>query len=358
MSSGPRCATGALAAALLLAGCTPGTTPAVDRALVIAGDATDVDVVTGVAVGADGTALLGTAGPAGRSGVTAVQLPGAGAEAAVTGSVHLTDTRVDLVVTAGTETLVVGPAGRSPAAGYAVTAVDLSTGSVGTGRPVPGFPAQAGDTAAVALPGGTVVVAGDRPGGTPFLLLLDPADAGTPVRPVELGALAAPGDRVQLQELAVSPDGSRIAVAFAVRPDRGPQTTALLVVDAALAPVGGPVTLDPAGIAALAVADDGTVYAAGGEEPRLLAVDPRSGAVREVPAGLGELTALAVAGDQLVAVSAGLEVARLAPADGTVTATTDLCGDTGSASGLDTAADGSLVVVANCAGAGLWVLPA
>lgn len=342
-------------AGLALAACSPaagGTeVPALERALALAADTPDADLVSALTVTAGGTALVTTVGPAGRSGLTVVDLPGGGA-ATAGDRIALQDVEQDVVLADGDDVLVVG---TSPGGGYAVLVVDPATGAVRESRPVAGVEG-AGELAAAALPDGTVVVAADRPGGAPLLLLVDPA-TGEVTATAEVDLPAVPGERVNLHAVAVSPDGSRIAVALAVRAGDG-WTPVVAVLDAGLAPAGDPVALDGDRVAALAVAGDGTAYAALEAASGVLAVDPASGAVREVPADLGEVTELAVVGDDLVTVDRSLLLIRLDPADGSVARTADLCAGTGAASGIGVAPDGALVVVAGCDGAGLWVVPA
>ena len=360
----------AAAAALATAACTgtvegTGTSigtggPAVlDRAVALAPDAHHADLATGLSVAADGTVLVSTVGgPDGRSALRVVHLPGDGTATAGDG-VALDDVELDLALTAGGEVLVVGRDGASSGGDsgvdYGVLVVDPSSGAVLDVRRVAGTEGASGFEA-VALPDGTVVVAGVRSGGAPFLLRVDPA-TGAVLASAEVDVAAVPGERTIVRALAVSPDGSRIAVGLAVGTG-GSWTPVVAGVDAALSATAAAQALDGGAVTALAVADDGTAYAALEDAAGILAVDPAAGAVRQVDADLAEVTALAVVGDELVAVDRGLVVTRLDPADGAVSGTVDLCTDTGAAAGIGVAPDGSLVVAANCAGAGLWVLPA
>ncbi|MGY1773045.1 hypothetical protein [Blastococcus sp. SYSU D00813] len=341
-------------AGLGLAACAPAEgdtgSPPLERTVALAAGASDADLVSGLTVTAEGTALVTTVGPAGRSGVTVVDLPGGGT-AAPGGSVALDDVGPDAVLASGDEVLVVG---TSADGGYAVLVVDPATGAIEETRPVAGVE-EAGEVEAAALPDGTVVVAADRPGGTPLVLLVDSA-TGEVRASAEVDLSAVPGERANLHALAVSPDGSRIALGLAVRAG-GEWTPVVAVLDAGLTPGGDPVALEGGRVTALAVAEDGTAYAALAEASGVLAVDPAGGAAG-IPAGLGEVTQLAVVGDELVAVDRGLTLTRLDPVAGTVGARVDLCTGSGAASGIGVAPDGSLVVVANCEGAGLWVVPA
>ena len=342
-------------AGLALAACSPAGGgpggPPLERAVALGADVADADLVSGLTVTPDGTALVTTVGPAGRSGLVVVDLAGGGA-AATGDRADLAGVEQDAVLAAGDEVLVVG---TTDGGGYSVLAVDPATGAVRETRPVAGLE-EAGEVEAAALPDGSVVVAADRPGGTPLLLLLDPA-TGAVTAAAEVDLSAVPGERTNLHALAVSPDGSRIAVGLSVRAGEE-WTPVVAVLDDGLAPVGDPVALDGGRVAALAVAGDGTAYAALEEASGVLAVDPAAGAVAEVPTRLGEATELALVDGDLVAVDRGLTLTRLDPADGAVAATADLCAGTGAASGLGVAPDGSLVVAANCGGAGLWVVPA
>ena len=361
-----RLATGA-AAGLTLAACTAavggtGTPPPVERALAIAPDAQDADLVSGLTVAPDGTVLVTTVGPAGRAGVHVVDVSGGGATE-VDGALRLEGTQPDAVLTAEGETYVVGLVGESSDGEYSVIRVDPATGEVAETREIAGTQ-HAGEVDAAVLPDGIVAVIGDRTDGPPFLLLDDPVH-GTPQHSarIDVSAVAGEGDRVQLSGLAVSADGAWIAVALTVRPADGSEATAALAVvevaDVGRFPtVGDTVALDGPRVSALAVGDDGTAYVAQEGESGVSAVDAGVAAVHPVPADLGEVTGLAVLDGALVAVDRGLLVTRLDPADGAVTRTVDLCADTGAASGIGVVPDGSLVVAANCGGAGLWVLPA
>jgi DNA-binding beta-propeller fold protein YncE len=256
---------------------------------------------------------------------------------------------------------VIGLVGPSYDGAYSTVTVDPATGEVVDTSEIAGTQ-HADELEAAALPDGVVVVAGDRSDGPPFLLLLDPVH-GTP-RPaarIDVSAVAGAGDLVQVDGLAVSPDGSWVAVALTVRADGSSEATrAVAVVESDLADLAAradTVGLEGPPVSALAVDSDGVAYVAQEGARGISAVDAAAGTVREVPADLGEITELAVVGDALVTVDRGLEVDRLDPATGRVTGSADLCTDTGAASGIGVAPDGSLVVVANCAGAGLWVVP-
>ncbi|SEP15757.1 hypothetical protein [Trujillonella endophytica] len=359
----------AAATALATAACTtstggqggPGGPATLERAVALADDVEDADLVAGVTVTADGTALVWTLGAAGRAGVTVVDLPENGSPAVAGDTVRLQDVELDLALTAGGETLLVGRVGSPYDGRYAVLAVDPASGDVLDTRPVAGTE-DAGQVEAAALPDGTVVVAGDRPGGLPFVLLVAPLEGRViSAAAIDVSDVADAADRVRVDALTVSPDGTTIAVTLAVRGEDGSAwTPAVAVLETDPFSPGDVVALDGDGVSALAVSDDGIAYVATEGTTGLAAVDAATGTVREVPGepGLGEVTGLAVVGDDVVAVDRRLRVVRLDPADGSATAVADLCDDTGAAAGVAVAPDGSLVVAANCAGAGLWVLPA
>ncbi|MGY1743426.1 MULTISPECIES: hypothetical protein [unclassified Blastococcus] len=367
----PRLLPLAAAAACALAGCTagagpdgpdgPGGTPVLlDRTVALAGDVADADLAGGVTVSPDGTALVWSHGPAGRSALTTVDLA---AGRAAHDTVRFQDLEPDLVLPAGDRAYVVGRVGSSVSGVHAVTTVDPVTGEVLDTQELPGTQHAAG-LAAAALPDGRVVVAGDRTDGPPFLLLVDPAgdpELGTVPwsARVDVSAVAGEDDRVQVEALATSPDGGHTAVALSVRAAGATTwTPAVVVVESErFTPVDDALALDGPPVSALAVADDGRVYVAGRDTAGVREVDVDARTAAELPAGLGEVTGLAVVGDEVVAVTRGLELVRVDRDDDRVTGTVDLCADTGAAAGIGVAPDGALVVAANCAGAGLWVVP-
>ncbi|MGY1815026.1 hypothetical protein [Blastococcus sp. SYSU D00820] len=365
MPARPLAAAAAAAAALLLSACTASVAgvaappspsgPPVEPAVRLGGDVEHGPLATGLGAGSDGTALVLVAGPYGQGWVRPVD-PAAGT--AGDAWELPTDARPDAVVGSGDAVLVVGEPGGD-ASGYAITEIDPATGGIRAVRPVAGFPAASGGSTAAVLPDGRVLVAVERHDGPLQLVVVDPATA-TAEPPVEVPAGEG---RIGADALAVSPDGGLVAVAVtSYDADSGEAAAELVVVGPDLTPVAAPVPLPVAApdteVRGLAVADDGTAWAAlvTGREGTLVAVEDGGPArpVDGVPlAGPAQL--LATAGGPVVA--DGETVRVLDPADGSVVSTTAVCAD-GHATALATGADGALVVLGDCDGPALWLLPA
>ena len=235
----------------------------------------------GVAVTPDGgsTVLLG--GP--RGDATGLTLVSAAGEVTATLAVP-GFAAVYAVAPTATSIAVVGwlPGDDDSPGSLALGSVDPATGGAG---PVTLLPTPVGVdrylTQAVALGDGRLVVAVDRISDQPpVLLLVDPATAAvTAGAEVDLGGVRT--SVVDVADLAVTPDGSRVAVGISTYSDR--RSGALLATAGTdLQPEGPAIDLAPdeptAWVETVDVADDGTAYTLAAVGVRLtaqlLAVQP------------------------------------------------------------------------------------
>ncbi|MGY1773031.1 hypothetical protein [Blastococcus sp. SYSU D00813] len=330
-----------------------------------------------VAVTSDGRVLL-AAGDVSTDTVTVVEDGVAGSPVAL--PAESDSPRVLLVsggeVLAGTVTYD----DRNTAEGYAFTVVDAAIGQVTGTRPLTDWPAgddptptgvSEADGAVTA--DGRVVLVGSNPSNSlrtpPRVAWVDPATGAVLSSvPLDVSGLVRDVENIDVQDVAVSPDGSYVAlVVLLLDLDGIEQTVAVALLDADLAPVGPPfVTVPGAELEStsyldVAVDDDGTAYtavrtgedrstvvavAAGEDEPRDLAVVPT------------EVEDVAVAGGAvwLSGESAGTTVTRVRLADGAVSTSEPLCEASGGP--LAVSADGERVVLGSrCDGVLLWEFP-
>ncbi len=381
-----RTATGLLAGALLaLVACDPEEPPAVEEAaevlVTVPGDPPggDLSRPTAVTVAADGTRTVLVRGTDG-AGLATVS-----ADGARTGAVVVPGTS-DLfaVVPSPAGAVAVGWADGEGGAGGSVVLVPVDAARGTTGTPVPVATPSPGEvypglSRATALPGGRVVVALTRVGGqAPLLLVVDPATAVvSATAEVELGDTLGGAGVVDVADLAVDPEGTRIAVGVVAHSrDWGGSgfRSVLATVDAGLRPDGP--TLDLASdattaqVEAVAVDSGGTAYAVAvvgdDRDTRLLAVAPGAAAAEslgdpDVDLLPGQAADLAVADGaawvlhQVPGDGDGTSLTRVDLADGSASAPRGLCD--GQAGGLAVEPDGDVVAVAECGFEGrLWVL--
>ncbi len=237
---------------------------------------------------------------------------------------------------------------RHTAEGYAFTVIDGASGAVTGTRPVTGWPA--GDdptpTAVSEADGavtadGRVVLIGSNPtaylGNPPRAVWVDPASGAVVSSvPLDVSDLGEEVENIDVQDVAVSPDGSYVAVVVLLLDLDGiEETLAVALLDSDLAPVGPPFVLvpgaevDSTAAPSVAVSDDGTAYTAfrtGEDRATLVAVRAGGDEPRELADLPFETVDVAVAGDAVwVAALGETAVARVRLADGAVTSGDPLC---------------------------------
>ncbi|MGY1743418.1 MULTISPECIES: hypothetical protein [unclassified Blastococcus] len=336
---------------------------------------------TAVTVAEDGTRTVLLRGTD-RVGLTAVS-----ADGEVVGAVTLPGLgELYTVVRTAAGEVAVGWVDGDPGGSVVLVPVDPAAGTAGPAVPVE-TPAQGQVlpdlVQAVALPDSRVVVALSRVGDgpqAPLLMLVDVATAAVvATAELDLGEAADGAQLLDLADLAVDADGTRIAVGVvAFSPEwegiAGGFRAVLATVGPDLRPDGPAVDLVPdagsAQVEAVAVDADGTVYAvaaAGTDlDARLVAVEPgATGAeVRADPDEdrlEGQAADLVIAGGAAWVLHAApgdgddTSLSRVGLADGEATAPLGLCD--GSAGALAVAPGGGLVAVGECGSeAELWVL--
>lgn len=268
---------------------------------------------------------------------------------------------------------------RNTAEGYAFTVIDAATGEVTGTRPLTGWPAgddptptgvSEADGAVTA--DGRVVLVGSNPSNTlrtpPRVAWVDPATGAVLSSvPLDVSGLVGDVENIDVQDVAVSPDGSHVAVLVLLLDRDGlEQTLAVALLDADLAPAGPPFVtvpgaeLESTSDLAVAVDGEGTAYTAvptgedratvvavgaGEEEPRELAALPT--AVEDVVVAGGAVW-LSGDGD-----GDGTRVTRVRLADGAVSTSEPLCQEPSGP--LAASPDGDRVVLGSrCDGVLLW----
>lgn len=276
-------------------------------------------------------------------------------------------------VLAGTVTY----ADPTTAEGYAFTVIDAATGQVTGTRPLTDWPAgddptptgvSEADGAVTA--DGRVVLVGSNPSNSlrtpPRVAWVDPATGAVLSSvPLDVSGLGDDVDAIDVQDVAVSPDGSSVAVLVLLLDRDGfEETLAVALLDADLAPVGRPFVavpgaeVDSAADLEVAVDGDGTAYTAvptGEDRATVVAVGAGEDEPRELADLSTDVADVAVAGGAVWLSSDGdvATVTRVRIADGAVSTSEPLCEEP--AGPLAASPDGSRVVLASrCAGVLLW----
>ncbi|WP_409332203.1 hypothetical protein [Trujillonella humicola] len=264
---------------------------------------------------------------------------------------------------------------RNTAEGYAFTVIDAATGRVTGSRPLTGWPAgddptptgvSEADGAVTA--DGRVVLVGSNPSNTlrtpPRVTWVDPATGAVLSSvPLDVSGLVGDVEHVDVEDVAVSPDGSHVALVVRLLADDGlEETVAVVLLDAGLAPVGPPFVpipgaeLESTSDLAVAVDDDGTAYTAvrtGEDRTTVVAVRAGEDEPRELVVVPTEVDDVAVAGGAVWLSGHGdhATVTRVRLADGAVRTGDPLCG----AAGGPLAVGGDRVVLGSrCEGVLLW----
>lgn len=282
---------------------------------------------------------------------------------AVAAEVELPDLAGDGLAFALDDTVVVARATETAGggSGFELAVTDATTGTRTEVRPVTPWPdrAEGWATHPLLLPDGRLVVAASYASAPPDLLVVDPrTGAVTETIPITGGVL----DEVDLWsvvELAVSPDGSRLAVAVDVYDAQAGNDSIVLVLDDGFQPVGEPVRIGPSYGSGeplgLAVTDEGAAYAA--VSGALVTVPPggdRARRVAELDAPVVDMVVAGGAAWLLYAESYRRDeehagVHRLALEDGATTVSDELCDPGTTPEELGRSPDGATVyAVGNC----------
>lgn len=220
--------------------------------------------------------------------------------------------------------------------GYAL-AVLGPDGAVVAERPVTPWPAAGAVVLPVTTPDGRLLLAVSGVSGDAQLLLVDPATGAVTASVALPGDPAVGGaDRVEVDAVAVSPDGGTVVVAVATTDlDAERQTTALVRLDAGLRPAGAPVPVTPGEdwthVGRLAVDVDGTAWAVSvdADGPVLVSAGPGEDEattrmrLADHPAALAVRDGVA----WIVPVDRGLRLDRIELATGRTTSSAELCED-------------------------------
>ncbi|MGY1618535.1 hypothetical protein ACI797_17500 [Geodermatophilus sp. SYSU D00691] len=356
----------AAAATLALSACTTSSVGSPDRLGTPASVGIEAPYLltpADVVPTADGDVLVRSLGEAGVADWLTL-VDGASGDVGPRSEAQVLDLAVDAARVDGDVVLLAGRGHTDPSAPwvFGVWVVAPATGALLEHRPVDAVPPDQGGTVAAFAPDGTLVVlwtAGSP--APPVLHTVDPATGallGSAV--LELDGLPGRAGHVEPERLVVSPDGRHLVAAVHLYGlDGAEETVTVLVrVDRGTGAVEPPVPLGDGtshtGLHGLAVGDDGTVHAGlapSGAPDRLAVLGPGDDRLRDL-GGTGELpVAIAVDDRGVWVLGPGTTLSRVDPADGSVTATAELCGaGVRSSEALALAPDGTVHALGVCAG--------
>ncbi len=326
-----------------------------------------------LAVTADGRVLV-AAGSLHTNTVTVVEdgVPGA--------PVTLPDSDAPRVLLASGDEVLAGTVTydeRNTAEGYAFTVIDAATGTVTGVRPLTNWPAGDDPTPTgvsevdgAVTADGRVVLVGYNPSNSlrlpPRVVWVDPATGAVLSSvPLDVSVLGDDVAHIDVRDVAVSPDGSYVALVVVLVDRLGiEETVAVTLLDGDLAPVGPPFVtvpgteLDSTADPSVSMGDDGTAHTVvrtGEDRAQVVAVRAGDDEARVLAELTHEVDDVAIAGDS-VWVSRqgpGATVTRVRVADGAVSTGGQLCAGRGGPLAVTPGGD-RVLLAGDCAGTLLW----